>query len=52
VNLGRSAWLSLDALRGRRTFAAVEAWQTGYLPAFAVWAAIVAVVFPPVFAFA
>jgi hypothetical protein len=52
VNLGWSAWLSLGFLRSRRPFADLERWQTGYLPAFAVWAAIVMVAFPPVFGFA
>lgn len=37
---------------GRGTFAALEVWQTDYLPAYAAWAAIVVVVFPVVFAFA
>ncbi|MCL1870648.1 MAG: permease prefix domain 1-containing protein [Promicromonosporaceae bacterium] len=39
-------------LRARGTFAAVERWQTRYLPVYAVWAAVVVLVFPPVFDFA
>lgn len=49
VNLGWSAILYLSFLRGRGAFAAVERWQTQYLPVYAVWAAIVVAVFPPVF---
>ena len=36
----------------RRPFAALERWQTGYGPVYAVWAAAVVVVFPPLFGFA
>ena len=35
--------------RGRGSFLELERWQTGYLPAYAVWAAIVVIAFPPVF---
>lgn len=52
VHLAWSAWLTVGFLRGARTFAPIERWQTRYLPAYAVWALIVVVVFPPVFAFA
>ena len=52
VNLVWSAFLFVEFVRGRRTFAAVERWQTGYLPVYAAWAAFVVVVFPPVFGFA
>jgi hypothetical protein len=52
VNLGRSAWLQLGLVRGRRPAAHLERWQTAYLPVFAVWATIVVVVFPPLFDFA
>ena len=33
-------------------FARLEKWQTDYVPVYAIWAAIVVVVFPLVFAFA
>ena len=46
VNLAWSAVLSLRFLRGRGAFAALEQWQTGYLPVYAAWAAVVVVVFP------
>jgi hypothetical protein len=52
VHLAWAAWLGGGFVRGQRTFAAIERWQTQYLPVYAVWAAIVVVVFPPVFAFA
>jgi len=52
VHLLRSAWLTIGFLRGRRLFGALERWQTRYLPVYGVWALIVVVVFPPVFAFA
>ena len=51
AKLVRAGWLSAGCLRGRRVFAALERWQTRYLPVYGVWAAIVVVVFPPVFAF-
>jgi hypothetical protein len=49
ANLAWSAWLVLGFLRRRTPFAALERWQTGYLPVYAVWAWIVVLVFPPVF---
>ncbi|MFC4629573.1 permease prefix domain 1-containing protein [Promicromonospora alba] len=52
VHLAWSAWLTVGFLRGARTFAPIERWQTRYLPAYAVWALIVVVIFPPAFAFA
>jgi hypothetical protein len=50
-NLGWSTVLYARFLRGRGSFAGLERWQTAYLPAYSVWAAIVVVVFPPVFGF-
>jgi hypothetical protein len=52
VNLAWSAVLYIRFLRGRGAFSALEKWQTDYLPVYAVWAAIVVVVFPPLFGFA
>ncbi len=52
VNLGWSAWLYARFLRGRTRFAALERWQTSYLPVYSFWAAVVVVVFPLVFRFA
>ncbi|WP_395244349.1 permease prefix domain 1-containing protein [Agromyces sp. MMS24-K17] len=52
VNLAWSAWLQLGFVRGRTPFDRLERWQTGYLPIYLAWAAIVVVAFPPVFGFA
>jgi hypothetical protein len=49
VNLAWSAWLYARFLRGQGPFGALERWQTSYLPAYAAWAAIVVVLFPPLF---
>jgi hypothetical protein len=51
VNLAGSAWLYTQFLRGRRPFAALERWQTAYLPIYSVWAALVVIVFPPLFGY-
>lgn len=52
VNLSWSAWLYAEFLRGRKSFRALESWQIAYLPAYSIWAALVVVMFPPLFAFA
>ncbi|MFV2194731.1 permease prefix domain 1-containing protein [Nocardiopsis sp. LOL_012] len=52
VHLVWSAWLMAGFVRGKRPFAAVERWQTAYLPVYAVWVGLVVLVFPPLFAFA
>ncbi len=49
ANLAWSAVLYIRFLRGRGSFASLERWQTAYLPVYAAWAAIVVIVFPPVF---
>ncbi|HET7134217.1 MAG TPA: hypothetical protein VFJ95_18295, partial [Gammaproteobacteria bacterium] len=51
VNLAWSAVLYVRFLRGRAPFAALERWQTSYLPVYAAWAAVVVVAFPPLFRF-
>ncbi|MFI6094855.1 permease prefix domain 1-containing protein [Lentzea sp. NPDC051213] len=51
ANLAWSAWLLFGLVRGRTPFAALERWQTAYLPVVAVWAWIVVLVFPPVFGY-
>jgi hypothetical protein len=51
VNLAGAAWLSARFLKRRSTLHRLERWQTTYLPVFALWAATVVVVLPPVFAF-
>ena len=52
VDLAVTAWLSVRLLRGRTTAERLERWQTDYLPVFGLWAALVVLVLPPVFAFA
>jgi hypothetical protein len=51
VNLTWSAWLYARFLRNRGSFASLEQWQVAYLPVYAVWAALVVVMFPPVFGY-
>jgi hypothetical protein len=51
VNLAWSAWLYARFLRHRGSFADLERWQIAYLPVYAVWAALVVVMFPPVFGY-
>jgi hypothetical protein len=51
VNLAWSAVLHVRFLTGRGSFNRLERWQTNYLPVYAVWAAIVVIVFPPAFRF-
>ncbi|SDI09782.1 hypothetical protein SAMN05192558_101638 [Actinokineospora alba] len=51
ANLAWSAWLMVGLVRGRTPFAALERWQTAYLPVYAVWAWVVVLVFPPLFAY-
>jgi hypothetical protein len=51
VNLTWSAWLYARFLRHRAPFAVLERWQIAYLPVYAVWAALVVVLFPPVFGY-
>jgi len=51
VNLAWSARLYALFLRRRVPFAALEQGQIAYLPVYAVWAALVVVVFPPLFGY-
>jgi hypothetical protein len=51
VNLAWTAWLYARFVRHRGSFAALERWQIAYLPVYAVWAALVVVMFPPLFAY-
>ncbi|MEO5588535.1 MAG: hypothetical protein ABIS03_03025, partial [Gemmatimonadaceae bacterium] len=52
INLAWSAVLYIRFLRGRGSFAMLEKWQTDYIPVYGVWAAIVVIVFPPLFGYA
>lgn len=51
VNLSWAAYLYLRFVRRRGPFAAVETWLTRYLPVYFFWAAIVVILFPPLFGF-
>jgi hypothetical protein len=51
ANLAWAAWLAVGFLRRRQPFAAIERWQTTYLPVYAAWLWIVVLVFPPVFGY-
>jgi hypothetical protein len=51
VNLAGAALLSSRFLAGRSTLHRLERWQTTYLPVFALWAATVVVILPPLFGF-
>ena len=52
ANLTGAAWLQLRFTMRRAPFERLERWQTGFVPVYLAWAAIVVVVFPPVFAYA
>jgi hypothetical protein len=49
VNLAWSAVLYVRFLKGGGSFTALEEWQTNYLPVYGAWAALVVIVFPPLF---
>jgi hypothetical protein len=51
VNLTWTAWLYARFLGHRSSFAVLERWQIAYLPVFSVWAAVVVLVFPPLFGY-
>ena len=51
VNLAVAAWLQWRFVRGQVPLARLERWQTGYLPAYTVWAVIVIGALPPVFGY-
>ena len=49
VNLVWSAVLYIRFLRSRGSFSDLERWQTDYLPVYGAWAAMVVILFPPLF---
>jgi hypothetical protein len=51
VHLAWSAVVYVRFLTGRTPFAALERWQTAYLPIYSAWAALVVIVFPPLFSY-
>ena len=52
ANLAWSAWLLVKLVRRQSPFAALERWQTNYIPVYAAWAWIVVLIFPPLFHYA
>ena len=51
VNLVWSAVVYARFLAGHAPFAALERWQTAYLPIYSAWAAFVVIAFPPLFSY-
>lgn len=51
ANLSGAAWLQLRFVMHRTPFERLERWQTGFIPVYLAWSAIVVVVFPPLFAY-
>ncbi len=51
ANLAYSTWLLLRFVRRHTPFAALERWQTAYLPVYAAWAWSVVLAFPPLFSY-
>lgn len=51
VNLTWSAILYIRFLRKQAPFTDLERWQTSYLPVYVIWAALVVMVFPPLFGY-
>jgi hypothetical protein len=51
INLAWSAWIYACFLRHRGSFAVLERWQIAYLPVYSIWAALVVVMFPPLFGY-
>lgn len=52
VSLGGYAWHYWQFLSQRTGFARLEHWQTAYIPVYAAWAMVVALLFPVLFGFA
>jgi hypothetical protein len=51
INLAWSAWLYACFLRHRGSLAVLERWQIAYLPVYSIWAALLVVMFPPMFGY-
>jgi hypothetical protein len=51
VNLAWSAWLYVRFMRRQASLAPLERWQVAYLRVYALWAALVVIVFPPLFGY-
>jgi hypothetical protein len=51
VNLAWTARIYTGFLRHGTPFAALEHWQTAYLPVYSLWATAVVIIFPPLFGY-
>lgn len=51
ANLAGAAWLQLRFAMHRAPYERLDRWQTGFMPVYLAWAAIVVVVFPPLFGY-
>ncbi|MFB7892833.1 permease prefix domain 1-containing protein [Microbacterium sp. NPDC056044] len=51
ANLVGAGWLQLRFTMRRAPYERLERWQTAFVPVYLAWAAIVVVVFPPLFGF-
>lgn len=52
ANLAGTAWFYFRFLRrDGASFAHLESWQVAFLPAYSLWAALVVIVFPPLFGY-
>lgn len=51
VSLSGYAWFYWQFITQQRGFHALERWQTGFIPIFALWAAVVVLLFPLLFGF-
>lgn len=51
ANLVGAAWLQLRFVLGRTAYDRIERWQTGFIPVYLAWSAVVVLVFPPLFGY-
>ncbi len=51
ANLAGAAWLHLRFLAGRTRWDRLERWQTGFVPVYLAWSAVIVLVFPPLFGY-
>jgi hypothetical protein len=51
ANLAGAAWLHLRFILRRTPWDRLERWQTGFVPVYLVWSAVIVVVFPPLFGY-
>ena len=51
VNLVGASWLQTRFVFRKERFAALESWQTAFLPVYLAWAAVVVAIFPVIFGY-